>query len=289
MTGLRMLALMFRNLICSFFLIASCIFLSAQAAGLRIISFAPSVTEWVDALGLSGSLVGVTEQCDFPSRVKNIAKVGSFMRINMEEVLLKKPTDVVTIPGLPAAMGLQLKAKGVRVHEFNVRHLSDFSREILKLGAALGAPEKAQVLSDKMNAAFASLRVEAAKHKKSPRVFLVVSVQPLFVASPQSWLSELFEQIGFRNALRELKTNERQETEFLQISREAALSARADRWFVFSNSSAGEKDPVPLALNEMLSRSLEPVKEMQVLSADLFTRPGPRLAEAARLLKGQRR
>lgn len=38
---------------------------------LRIVSFLPSATEMVCALGLSDSLVGITHECDYPEFVKS--------------------------------------------------------------------------------------------------------------------------------------------------------------------------------------------------------------------------
>src|SRR5215467_9341238 len=44
---------------------------------LRIVSFLPSATEMVCALGLSDELVGVTHECDYPSEVLGKAKIVS--------------------------------------------------------------------------------------------------------------------------------------------------------------------------------------------------------------------
>ena len=37
----------------------------------RIVSFLPSATEMVCALGLSDSLVGITHECDYPDSIKS--------------------------------------------------------------------------------------------------------------------------------------------------------------------------------------------------------------------------
>ncbi len=38
---------------------------------MRIVSFLPSATEMVHALGLGDQLVGVTHECDYPPEVRN--------------------------------------------------------------------------------------------------------------------------------------------------------------------------------------------------------------------------
>ncbi len=42
---------------------------------MRIVSLLPSATEIICALGLEGSLVGVTHECDHPSRVRDLPKI----------------------------------------------------------------------------------------------------------------------------------------------------------------------------------------------------------------------
>lgn len=42
---------------------------------MRIVSFLPSATEIVFALGLGDELVGVTQECDWPAEVANIPVV----------------------------------------------------------------------------------------------------------------------------------------------------------------------------------------------------------------------
>ena len=45
--------------------------MAAMAAAPRIVSFLPSATEMVCALGLSDQLVGITHECDYPPEIKD--------------------------------------------------------------------------------------------------------------------------------------------------------------------------------------------------------------------------
>ncbi len=74
----------------------------AQSAGLasgpgakHIVSLAPSITETLFALGLGGQVVGVTDDCFFPSEVKNIPKIGNYYRPNIEAIVRLKPDLVI--------------------------------------------------------------------------------------------------------------------------------------------------------------------------------------------------
>lgn len=263
------------------------------AADLRIVSLAPSTTEWIDALGLSQFVVAVTEQCDTPPSMAKLPKVGPFMRTSVEQVLMRKPTDVVAVDGLPAAMIRRFESGKIRVHIFSVTKLSDFSSQIVKLGRSLGASEKARIWAEKFEKTFASQnRPPLGRQKKvgdgparASSVFLVVSVNPLFVATPRSWLSELFESAGYRNALRNVSSGTAENSDFMRISVETALSAGADEWITFNDG----QESIPMQQDKILSlvrvRRSDAKPVVRVFPADLFTRSGPRVLEAWALLK----
>jgi ABC-type Fe3+-hydroxamate transport system substrate-binding protein len=253
-------------------------------AARRIVSLAPSATEWVAALGLVGSLVGVTEQCDFPPEVGKIAKIGSFMRTSVEQVLLKHPTDVVAVEGLPQILIQKLSARGARVHLLKINRLSDFSQQVLLLGQALGADEIAKQWAEK----FKILNAPADVRPSAKKVMLVVALQPLYVATPRSWLSELFERAGFQNALRGLPSFP-SDVDFASLALESALSVRSDQWILFSEEQAAHARLEAQAMKLIERIQVRPRPELRILSADLFTRPGPRVLQALQMIQEQRR
>lgn len=262
---------------------------SAQGAPVRIVSLAPSVTEWIDALGLTGSLVGVTEQCDFPPAVSLIEKVGPFMRTNVESVLMKKPTDVVAVNGIPGSLSVKFKSQGIRVHIFSVRRLADIPLEIEKLGTALGAPAKAKEWSEKMASAFAVSNRAQQPRKDVRKFLLVVSMQPLFVASEKSWMSDLFELSGMQNAMRDLGRAAQTDSEFVRISQEIALKVDAERWVMFSDKMMHESQIRSQAQQFLLKKRGQNLDALKIYPADILTRPGPRLIDALRLIEEKNR
>ncbi|MFZ9521780.1 MAG: ABC transporter substrate-binding protein [Silvanigrellaceae bacterium] len=267
-------------------------FADAKNSGkLRIVSLSPATTEWVDAFGLADSLVGVTEQCDFPPRVGVVSKVGSFMRTSIERVLLNKPTDVVTVDGLPSTLRGQLVANGVRVHVFAVQRLADFPAQILSLGEALGAAEQGKIWADRFKSVMveswptvnASGKAASRTSRISPVVksFLIfVALQPPYVAAPESWLSELFERHGHRNGMRELPSISQGKSSFVQMSLEAVFKTKSDLWVTFSERAADNESIRKRAATLMSRGRIEKPPRIEILSADLFHRPGPRLLEA---------
>lgn len=261
----------------------------AGAASQRIVSLAPSATEWIDALGLTSALVGVTEQCDFPPAVLKIDKVGAFMRVSVESVLAKKPTDIVTVDGLPVNMRQRFASNGIRVHVFNARRLDEFPAEIRKLGDALGASDRGKLLSEKMSMAFDQNDKRKAQNTKKESVLIAVSLQPIFVASAQNWMSDLFERAGYINAMRNAAVEIKSDSDFLQISLEAALKMSAKKWVLFVDSKKNEPDVRKKAEKILLRASMRSKPDLWLLPADILTRPGPRLLEALRLIEDRQR
>lgn len=266
---------------------------AAFAQTRRIVSLAPSATEWIDAFGLTAQLVGVTEQCDYPPAVKTLAKVGSFMRTSVEQVLIRKPTDVVAVDGLPASLSQQFTARGIRVHVFSVQKLEDFPREIRKLGEALGAKSRADVWAEKFEKLMKrkSLPTDSADGQGPGRptsFLMLVSLQPLFVASHHSWLSELFEHSGMVNATRQLNQIDANSGQFLRLSRESVLSLRVDQWISFADA-AGDTELLRERVVDWRSRSsVKKDLSIRIFPADVFTRPGPRLIYASQQLQDSR-
>ncbi|NBW83685.1 hypothetical protein EBR21_18220, partial [bacterium] len=227
-------------------------------------------------------------------QVKSVAKVGSFMRTSLERVLLSKPTDVVTVAGLPPILRQQLMASGVRVHVFEIHQLADFPAQILALGTALESAERAKVWADRFKREIVDFKLVVkpiAEKSKIPSpaaansFLLLVSLQPPYVATPVSWLSELFEKVGFRNGLRDAGLGIAGANEFAQISLEALLKARSDLWITFSDDSSADEGLRKKAQALFNKGKREKPPRVEVFGADVFNRPGPRLLDAFRGLK----
>ncbi|MBU1711352.1 MAG: cobalamin-binding protein, partial [Proteobacteria bacterium] len=53
----------------------------------RIVSLAPSITEMIFALGQEDKLKGVTRFSDYPAAAKDLPRVGSYIRLDIERIL----------------------------------------------------------------------------------------------------------------------------------------------------------------------------------------------------------
>src|ERR1700723_654648 len=73
---------------------------NTPAAPERIVSTSPSITEVLFALGLGPHVVGVSNYCEYPPQVKDLPKVGTYLRPDAESIARLKP-DLVIVHKLP--------------------------------------------------------------------------------------------------------------------------------------------------------------------------------------------
>ena len=92
-----------------------------QLASLRLVSLLPSATEIIACLGLTGQIVGISHECDYPPEIKNrsvctsarlsihqpsgeihqevdklLAAAASIYEINLDELTRLEPTHIIT-------------------------------------------------------------------------------------------------------------------------------------------------------------------------------------------------
>ncbi|MFW6244806.1 MAG: helical backbone metal receptor, partial [Fibrobacterota bacterium] len=63
----------------------------------KIVSFAPSITETLFALGLDQRVAGVTRFCSYPSAVSELPRVGGYTDPNYEALLRISPDLVIVL------------------------------------------------------------------------------------------------------------------------------------------------------------------------------------------------
>ena len=157
----------------------------------RVVSLAPSHTEWVFALGAQDMLIGRTDRCDFPPQASAISSVGTLFPPQLERILSGGPTDVLMIDG-HLELKAQLRRFGVKVHDLQPHSLDEILTQVTHLGDLLGQPERA-----KRWVAQARSRLERLTHPtERPRVFIEIWGAPLTAAGAESFMGDLVRVAG---------------------------------------------------------------------------------------------
>ncbi|MDW5563068.1 MAG: ABC transporter substrate-binding protein [Methanomassiliicoccus sp.] len=130
----------------------------------RIVSGSPDISEIVAALDMAGSLVAVTDYCDYPAEVAalrdNGSTIGGFYTPNFEKIVSYNPDLIILSQGVQAQIDLasQLRQSGYTVmliHESS--DLATVYQNIEMIGNVTAKQSEATKLVDDMKAQVANI------------------------------------------------------------------------------------------------------------------------------------
>lgn len=243
----------------------------------RIVSFAPSLTEIVFALGHGDLVVGRSDFCDYPAEAARIPIVGSYTRPDLERVIALKPDLVLTTKDATRKGVVdKLERLGMPVFVSTTLDMDDIFDVLKRIGKLLGDEDKAKALVADLEKRRSSVR-NRLKGVDKPTALLVVGLKPLFVAGGQSFVGSV---------LREAKC--------INVAEGVVLD-----YPKYSIEEVIRRDPdIILVLNKECSSqdscfgpwkrypSLSAVRNGRVfkVDADSLARPGPRIIDGLEAL-----
>ncbi len=117
----------------------------------RLVALAPSITEVVYALGRQELLKGTTQYSDDPPEAKNLPRVGSYVRLDIEKIVALKPDLCLAIKdGNPLPAVTRLEELGIPVYVVDPHNLEGIIKMITGLGELLNAGEPAHRITTEM-------------------------------------------------------------------------------------------------------------------------------------------
>ena len=202
----------------------------------RIISLAPSVTEHAFASGAGACVVGITSYCDTPVAAQSILRVGDFTRPSYERIVSLKPDLVIVESGtitLSAVTELEQKLK-VPVFVMLSSTYAAIGMHIKQMAVLTGKGTGVASAIRRLDQSETSAR-RLSKGVTPPRVLMIISETPLFVAGPEGYLGDIIHLAGGINVVGK--------GAFPQVSPESILIADPDIIVVGANSS-GRPEPL---------------------------------------------
>ncbi len=238
----------------------------------RIVSLLPSLAETVCALGECQRLVGVDRYTNWPESVRKLPQVGGGLDPNIEAVVALRPDVVLMATSSRAAA--RLEALGIAVVALEPKTHADMQRVLGKVGQLLGVQDAQRVwraTDAGVQAAAQSLPPAA----RGARVYFEVNPGP-YGAGPGSFIGETLARLGARNILPATLGP------FPKLNPEFVVRANPDLIMVGARSAEG------LAARPGWA-SMRALREQRLCvfspeQSDVLIRPGPRMAEAARLM-----
>ncbi|MDR0307324.1 MAG: helical backbone metal receptor [Chitinispirillales bacterium] len=248
-------------------------------SSLRIISFAPSVTEILYELGLGENVCGVTQFCKYPETAAQKSKVGGYTDPNYEAVLRLRPNLVILLKGNPVLP--QFLDKHLIPHiSVGNDSVDEIIESVLTIASKCDAAEKGASLASRLRL---QLESEPANNRK-PQVLLCVgrdniasgSVNKCFAAGTASFYNQIIEAAGGVNVISGISQS------YPSIGAEAILRFNPDIVIDISaayiNNAALEENSI--CKDWEVYKTVLAVKsgEVHCLFGDYLTVPGPRVA-----------
>jgi len=251
----------------------------------RIVSTAPSITEMLFALGLGNRVVGVTSFCHYPAQARQIPKIGSYLRPNIEKIASLRP-DLVVLLKSPSRAAEQLRAMKLNLLELEHDTIDGIYSSIAQLGAATGRKDRAAALTSEIRRELQRIQERTAKFPKRRMMFIVGrnpgTLAGLVAVGKASYLNEVIAIAGGENVFRDSFAP------YPKVSLEEVL-ARAPEVIVDMGDMAQtegvteEHKKSVIALWNRYSRiPAAEKKNVFAVASDIFVVPGPRVVEAAR-------
>jgi iron complex transport system substrate-binding protein len=245
----------------------------------RIVTFAPSATEIVFALGLGARLVGVSGAFDdYPAAAKRIDEIGGAgdfgVDPNIEKVVSLRPDLFLTISG-GEQWKKRLRDLGVPVFTTDSTDLADVFHDIETVGRLTGTVDAADAVVSRMRGEAADVEERVAG---DPEVscFYEVYYPPLTTVGPDTFIGDLLARAGCRSV------SARAKSDYPQWSVEDLVRQDPQVYLVSSESGASPKAvasrPGFHAVAAIAAGRVVPI------DADLVSRPGPRVVDGLRLL-----
>jgi iron complex transport system substrate-binding protein len=240
----------------------------------RIVALVPSATDLILALGESDRLVARTRY-DTDPRLAALPTVGGGLDPNIEAIIGLRPDLVIAWPGAEQPIIGHLEAAGIAVYGAGSQSLEDQERHTRQIGRLLGVEPKADSLLAHIDSSFAAL---AAALDGVPEVsaLYVAWHDPPMTTGPGTFVDSIMSVAGGRNIFDDATAD------WPQVNMEEIVTRDPD---VLILPVPDVRDSVTIAWVHLTPgwRDLRAVRTGKILLVDseLFSRPGPRIIDAA--------
>lgn len=249
----------------------------------RIISFIPAVTEMLFAIGAGEQVVAVGSFDRYPPQVAKLPRVGALLDPDVERILSLRP-DLVVVYGTQVDLRRQLERSKVPIFLYSHAGLADVTETMKELGARVGRTEESNRAAAAVETALAAVRARVAGRTR-PRVLLVFSRDPgtlrgIYASGGVGFLHDLLELAGGTNVMADVPKQAVQATTELILARrpEAIIEVRG------VPADAAAVSALKADWNALPGIPAVRTKRVYAIGDERTVVPGPRVAEAARLL-----
>jgi iron complex transport system substrate-binding protein len=286
-----------------------------MSAAQRIVSFLPSATEMVCALGLGDQLVGITHECDYPPEakgkpivVRNALPIERMSQREIDEAVTQRMRDGLSLyevdekllqelapdliltqnlcqvcapSGNEVSQLLNALSKKPQILWLTPRTLAEIAENVRELGQATGRLKEAEELINEGRTRLEKIADTTRKLSHRPRVFCMEWLDPIYCSG--HWMPEMVRIAGGVDEL------SREGTDSVRIPWDDVLKWAPEVLIVTPCGFNLDKviEQAPQLADYPGWADLPAVREGRVYAVDAnsyFARPGPRVVEGTELL-----
>lgn len=254
--------------------------LTLPAQPRRVLALAPSMTEILYAVADTATIVARVPQDNYPAAVRRKPVVNNYP-LDLEKLVLLHPDVVFTIEGMTSVDDAKrLQELGIPVYFQRYRTVADVFRGIDDVGRLLGRPASAKRLTDSLRRELKTVLGSAAQPlASSPTVLAITWPDPIYCYGQNTLFTDEIRLAGGQNAITETFPQP-----YPALTREYVLKLNPD---VLLGGSFGKLDST-FFKNYPELRRIRAYRTRRVfpITGDLMERPGPRVVESVRELRG---
>ena len=241
----------------------------------RIVSLSPAGTEIIFALGQGDKLVARTDFCTFPEEAQKISSVGGFdgKSFSLETILSYNPDFVYLSNVMHNYLVSTLENFGIKVYISDVNSIDDVLNEIIDIAKILNVEKFGKEYVSKMKSELTLIKNVGSEKK----IYCEIFNSPFLTCGKNSFINDIIDYAGGKNIFDFLDSS------YPQVSEEVIITMNPD---IILAPDYSEIDLEKIyARNGWQNISAIKNKKVFSVSGDIFTRPGPRVLEAIKLLK----
>lgn len=247
--------------------------LSVPVSPKRVVALAPSVTEIVFALNREERLVGATRFSNYPEVAGRLPSVGSYVYLDVEKIVSLNPDLCIAIKdGNPLRAIRRLEGLGIPVFAVHPMKIDTVIRSIYDIGELLDAEASAQQLVADMKARMEVIDERISGISERPTVFFQIGVAPIVSAGSGTFIHELIERAGGKNAAGKFEG-------YPRFSKEEVLALAPDVMVLTSMARQKVFDDVVREWRQWEDLPAVRDDRIHIVDSDLYDRPSPRLVD----------
>jgi iron complex transport system substrate-binding protein len=274
---------------------------------MRVVSLLPSATEILFALGFDNEIVGVSHECDYPSRAKTksvvihsripheaspleidtlvreyVSRGESLYAVDADMLENLRPDLIITqdLCHVCAASPDDLAAALARFNKppevlcLNPQDLGDVWRDILWVAEETGRGPRGKALLQSIGEKLGSIKIATRSVSRRPRVALLEWLQPFYVGG--HWIPEMIHSAGGNDVLGSVRTPS------FRVSVEDVITAAPDFLLIApcgydAKQARGEYAALPFPAEWYSVPAVRNNRVYALNANSYFSRPGPRL------------